>query len=76
MDLEIVAIGNELLLGFTVDTNGAELGQALAAIGVRVARRTTVGDEPAAHSGRRRGGALAAPARCSPPVDSAPPATT
>ena len=48
MDLEIVAIGNELLLGFTVDTNGAELGQALAAVGVRVTRRTTVGDEPGA----------------------------
>jgi nicotinamide-nucleotide amidase len=47
MDIEIVAIGNELLLGFTVDTNGAELGRALAAIGVRVTRRTTVGDDPA-----------------------------
>ena len=47
MDLEIVAIGNELLLGFTVDTNGAELGRALSAIGVRVTRRTTVGDDPA-----------------------------
>ena len=46
MDLEIVAIGNELLLGFTVDTNGAELGRALAEVGVRVTRRTTVGDEP------------------------------
>ena len=51
MDLEIVAIGNELLLGFTIDTNGAELGQALGAIGVRVTRRTTVGDEPAAIRG-------------------------
>lgn len=48
MDLEIVAIGNELLLGFTVDTNGAELGRALAAVGVRVSRRTTVGDDPVA----------------------------
>jgi nicotinamide-nucleotide amidase len=48
MDLEVVAIGNELLLGFTVDTNAAELGQALAGIGVRVVRRTTVGDDPAA----------------------------
>ena len=47
MDIEIVAIGNELLLGFTVDTNGAELGRALAPIGVRVTRRTTVGDDPA-----------------------------
>jgi nicotinamide-nucleotide amidase len=48
MDLEIVAIGNELLLGFTVDTNGAELGRAFGAIGVRVSRRTTVGDDPSA----------------------------
>lgn len=46
MDLEIVTIGTELLLGFTVDTNGAELGQALAGLGVRVVRRTTVGDDP------------------------------
>lgn len=46
MDIEIVAIGNELLLGFTVDTNGAELGRTLATIGVRVTRRTTVGDHP------------------------------
>ncbi len=46
MDLEIVTIGTELLLGFTVDTNGAELGRALASIGVRVVRRTTVGDDP------------------------------
>lgn len=46
MDLEIVTIGTELLLGFTVDSNGAELGRALAGIGVRVVRRTTVGDDP------------------------------
>lgn len=46
MDLEIVTIGTELLLGFTVDTNGAELGRALSAAGVRVARRTSVADRP------------------------------
>ncbi len=44
MNLELVTIGTELLLGFTVDSNGAELGRALAAVGVRVVRRTTVGD--------------------------------
>jgi nicotinamide-nucleotide amidase len=44
MDLELVTVGTELLLGFTVDTNGAELGRALAAAGVRVVRRTSVGD--------------------------------
>ena len=48
MDLEVVAIGTELLLGFTVDTNARTLGQDLAAIGVRVARRATVPDDPEA----------------------------
>lgn len=48
MDLELVTIGTELLLGFTVDTNSAFLGQALAEIGVRITRRTSVPDEPAA----------------------------
>jgi nicotinamide-nucleotide amidase len=46
MDLELLTIGTELLLGFTIDTNGAEIARALAAIGVRVARRTSVGDTP------------------------------
>ncbi len=44
MDLELVTVGTELLLGFTVDTNGAELGRVLAGAGVRVVRRTSVGD--------------------------------
>jgi len=48
MDLELVTIGTELLLGFTVDTNSAFLGQALAGAGVRITRRTSVPDEPAA----------------------------
>lgn len=46
MDLELVTIGTELLLGFTVDTNSAFIGQALAGVGVRIVRRTSVGDEP------------------------------
>jgi nicotinamide-nucleotide amidase len=46
MDLELLTIGTELLLGFTTDTNGAEIARALAAIGVRVTRRTSVGDTP------------------------------
>ncbi|HJS47827.1 MAG TPA: competence/damage-inducible protein A [Gemmatimonadales bacterium] len=46
MDLELVTVGTELLLGFTVDTNGAELGRRLAEIGIRVTRRTSVGDGP------------------------------
>jgi nicotinamide-nucleotide amidase len=48
MDCELVTVGTELLLGFTVDTNSAEIGRALAAAGVRVVRRTAVSDEPAA----------------------------
>jgi len=44
MKVELVAVGTELLLGFTVDTNGAEIARALAAHGVRVVRRTAVGD--------------------------------
>lgn len=46
MRLELVTIGTELLLGFTVDTNAAWLGQTLAADGIRIARRTTVTDDP------------------------------
>ena len=44
MKVEVVTIGNELLLGFTVDTNAAHLARELASIGVSVARRSTVGD--------------------------------
>ncbi|MGB7211683.1 MAG: competence/damage-inducible protein A [Gemmatimonadales bacterium] len=48
MNIEIVTIGTELLLGFTVDTNSAFAGRVLAARGVRVVRRTSVPDDPAA----------------------------
>jgi len=44
--LEVVTIGTELLLGHTLDSNGAELGRALAAAGVEIVRRTTVPDRP------------------------------
>lgn len=46
MPVELLTIGTELLLGFTVDTNSAELGRALGAAGVQVVRRTSVSDEP------------------------------
>ncbi len=46
MDLGIVTIGTELLLGFTVDTNSAFAGGQLAGVGVRVVRRTAVADTP------------------------------
>jgi nicotinamide-nucleotide amidase len=44
--LEVVTIGTELLLGYTLDSNGAELGRALAAAGLEIVRRTTVPDRP------------------------------
>ena len=45
MQIEVVTIGDELLLGFTVDTNAAHLARELAAAGIGIARRATVGDE-------------------------------
>ena len=47
MDIEIVTIGSELLLGFTIDTNAAHLARQLAAVGVSISRRTTVPDDAA-----------------------------
>jgi nicotinamide-nucleotide amidase len=47
MKVEVVTIGNELLLGFTLDTNAAHLARELGSIGVGVARRQTVGDSSA-----------------------------
>jgi nicotinamide-nucleotide amidase len=44
MDVELITIGDELLLGFTIDTNAAHLARELAAIGVGIRRRATVGD--------------------------------
>jgi nicotinamide-nucleotide amidase len=44
MDVELVTIGAELLLGFTIDTNAADLARALASVGARVVRTTTVPD--------------------------------
>lgn len=46
MSIELVTVGTELLLGFTVDTNSAFIGQHLAAIGAPIVRRTSVHDTP------------------------------
>lgn len=43
--VEIVAIGTELLLGDTIDTNSAWLGARLAAAGLPVVRRSSVVDD-------------------------------
>jgi nicotinamide-nucleotide amidase len=45
VNVELLTIGTELLLGFTVDTNGAHIARTLGDIGVRVVRRGTVGDD-------------------------------
>ncbi len=44
MKIELLTVGTELLLGLTIDTNSAEIARSLAAIGVEVGRRTSVGD--------------------------------
>jgi competence/damage-inducible protein CinA-like protein len=44
MHIEVVTIGDELLLGYTIDHNAAHLARTLAAEGVEISRRTTVGD--------------------------------
>jgi nicotinamide-nucleotide amidase len=46
MNVEVVTIGDELLLGFTVDTNAAHLARELSGAGIAVVRRATVGDGP------------------------------
>ena len=45
MRLEVVTIGDELLLGFTIDTNAAWLARELAGDGIAVAQRASVGDD-------------------------------
>lgn len=45
MRVEIVTIGDELLLGYTIDTNGAHLARALAEVGVEVVCRSAVRDD-------------------------------
>lgn len=48
MKLELLTIGDELLLGFTIDTNGAFIARELAALGGEIVRRSSVGDDPSA----------------------------
>src|SRR5207248_7341047 len=43
--VELITIGDELLLGFTIDTNAAHISRTLAEAGIEIVRRTTVGDE-------------------------------
>lgn len=61
--IELITIGDELLLGFTIDTNAAHVSRTLAAHGIEVVRRTTVGDDAekiaaAVHEALERTGAV------------------
>ncbi|MFM8710549.1 MAG: competence/damage-inducible protein A [Sphingomonadales bacterium] len=40
----LITIGDELLIGQTIDTNSAYIGQQLNALGIWVRRRVAVGD--------------------------------
>jgi nicotinamide-nucleotide amidase len=44
LNVELITIGDELLLGFTIDTNAAWLARELASFGVAVTRKSTCGD--------------------------------
>lgn len=48
MNAEIVTVGDELLLGSTVNTNASWLGDRLDRLGFRTRRMVTVGDDQAA----------------------------
>ena len=48
MRIEVVTIGDELLLGYTLDSNAAHLARHLAALGVEIVRRSTCGDDAGA----------------------------
>lgn len=48
MNVEIINVGDELLLGQTVDTNSAWMGLRLAKHGYAVTRKVVVSDEPQA----------------------------
>ena len=46
MNVAVITIGDELLLGFTIDTNAAFLSRHLSTLGIAVTRRVTCGDSP------------------------------
>lgn len=61
--IEIVAIGDELLSGATVDSNSADIARRLESVGLRVVRKTVVGDiatdiSEAVRSALQRSGAV------------------
>jgi len=46
--IQLLLTGNELMSGDTVDSNSATIARRLAALGLAVARKTTLGDDPRA----------------------------
>jgi len=44
LNIEVVAIGNEILAGFTINSNAAAIGQALLSIGLNVTAQRTLPD--------------------------------
>ncbi len=46
MTIEVIAIGSELLSGFSINTNAAFIGKTLKLAGFRVSRQTVIPDDP------------------------------
>ncbi len=46
MNAEIIAIGTELLLGYTVNSDTVYLGRVMAGLGIDCYRQVTIGDNP------------------------------
>ncbi|HBO11852.1 MAG TPA: damage-inducible protein CinA, partial [Halieaceae bacterium] len=46
--VQLLLTGNELMSGDTVDSNSATIARRLAVLGLAVARKTTLGDDPKA----------------------------
>lgn len=46
MHAELIAVGTELLLGYTINDDCAHVGRALAGLGISCRRHVTVGDNP------------------------------
>ena len=45
MNVELISIGDELLIGQTINTNAAWLGQTLTLFGARIIKTTTISDQ-------------------------------
>jgi len=45
MEIEIITIGDELLIGQTIDTNSVYLAQVLAPMGLNISRKTAIKDQ-------------------------------